>query len=76
MPAKPVVVSTAEYAVRVAEVCCLYKTDFAAVPPDVPASYAVTVVLKGIGKPESPQLRFPTAVSRNAFFDAVIDAMV
>lgn len=62
------------YAVDPASVAVVYKTDIDAVPP-LPASYLLTVIPKGIGKPQSPQFRFDDADKRDSFYKELITAM-
>ena len=69
------VVEGGGYAVLVADVALLYKTDIAAVPPSAPAAYLLTVIPRGVGKPQSPQLRFETAMARDAFYASLVTAM-
>lgn len=73
MPAK--VVDNGTYAVLVADVSMAYKVDVAAVPPSQPAVFLLTVVPKGIGKPQSPQLRFADETTRDAFYADLVQAM-
>lgn len=74
MPAAKVI-DNGTYAVLVSEVGTVYKTDLPAVPPDHPAAFVLTVVLKGIAKPQSPQLRFESAALRDAFYTSLVQAM-
>ena len=73
MPAAKVI-DDGTYAVLVENVSVVYKVTMPAVPPN-PADYLLTVVPKGVGKPQSPQLRFADAVSRDAFYAALVQAM-
>ncbi len=63
------------YAVQASTVACVYKSDIPAVPPDQPASYLLTVMFAGIGKPSSPQLRFEKSDARDEFYKRLVDAM-
>lgn len=68
------VIANDTYAVDPGSVAVVYKTDVEAVPPH-PAFYLLTVIPKGIGKPQSPQLRFEDVDARDEFFKLLVKAM-
>ena len=73
MPVPVKVIDNGTYAVLVSDVSVVYKVDVPR-PPEEP-HYCLMVVLKGIGKPQSPQLRFETSVARDAFYASLLQAM-
>lgn len=69
-----VIVNDGSAAVNAAEVVMVYKIDLIAPPPAVNC-YVLVIVPKGIGKPESPQLRFSTSAARDDYYDKLVEAM-
>lgn len=74
MPPVSPIVDDGTYAVNTADVSVVYKTILPEIPP-APAVYCLVVILRGIGKPQSPQLHFMTALQRDAFYDDIVEAM-
>lgn len=74
MPVPAKVIDNGTYAVLVEDVAMVYKSEIPAVPPK-PAEYLLMVIPKGIGKAQSPQLRFVTVAERDAFYTSLVQAM-
>ena len=73
MPAKDIV-DNGSAVVNAAEVVMAYKSDVIPPPPAV-GYYVLVVIPKGVGKPESPQLRFTTSAARDDYYDKLVTAM-
>jgi hypothetical protein len=72
MPAAKVI-DDGTYAVLVGDVAVVYKVTIES--PPKPTDYLLTILLKGVGKPTSPQLRFASEAARDAFYAALVTAM-